>query len=69
MNGLESDIARSYYKIHNHRNKSTKIEPGANGEEREKLYQQSLREGIVNEQKSAQNFLRVNIKRSYDFHT
>ena len=69
MNDWESDIARSCNKIYNYRNKSTKIEPGANGEEREKFYQQSLREGIVNEQKSAQNFLRVNIKRSYDFHT
>lgn len=53
MNDWESDIARSCNKIYNHRNKSTKIELGAIGERREKFYQQILREGIVNEQKSA----------------
>lgn len=69
MNDWESDIARSCNKIYNHRNKNTKIEPGADGEGTEKFYQQSLREGIVNEQKSAHSFLTVNVKRSYDFHT
>lgn len=69
MNDWESDIARSCNKIYNHRNKSTKIKLGANGEGREKFYQQSLRKGIVNEQKSAQNFQRVKVKRSHGFHT
>lgn len=53
----------SYNKIHNHRNNSKKIGLGAKGEGREKLYQkQRLREGIINEQNTAQTFLRAKAK-------
>lgn len=69
MNEWEYGVASSCNKIHNHRNKSKEIGLGAKDQRREKLYQQRLREGTVNEQNSAQNCLRVKVKRSYDLHT